>query len=399
MDDVLEILIPHLSSADRRLQAAFLLLERIRTCVDDDNGLKTILRALALHTEPHPAVTEQVVQLLHVVDAPEIVIDVLAQIVGPTAPEVEFVVSQYKQVLDGNRSLLVPILGSLADLVLTKDLRSETFTLAHAAVSVVDEEDLPSIARALLRVGRTEGNRTNIDNQSVRGILRLRESCVDIDPSTEFLVVQVFHQSWMTDPKIAHHFLTMLRGSIAGMKESQIGSTLSSLDVSLLLLLMINPSYRTDAQWCATVCLSNKSLGYSQLEEAVHRSKEPEWRQLGPAILEMLQVYLRVVAEAGWGTDGSRVYVNWIRRLLSSLYRVNREMRTPIIHTLIALVERSVRSQQVGGGSALFSQQSSEGHRRSYGGNETSGGRDKVSGYLLLLAVACCCPVVICMAL
>ena len=203
---------------------------------------------------------------------------------------------------------------------------------------------------------------------------------VDIDPSTEFLVVQVFHQSWMTDPKIAHHFLTMLRGSIAGMKESQIGSTLSSLDVCLLLLLMINPSYRTDAQWCATVCLSNKSLGYSQLEEAVHRSKEPEWRQLGPALLEMLQVYLRVVAEAGWGTDGSRVYVNWIRRLLSSLYCVNREMRTPIIHTLIALVERSVRSQQVGGGRALFSQQSSEGQRRSYGGNETSGGRDKVGG-------------------
>jgi hypothetical protein len=82
----------------------------------------------------------------------------------------------------------------------------------------------------------------------------------------------------------------MLRGSIAGMTVSQIGTTLSSLDVSLLLLLMVNPSYRTDAQWCATVCLSNKSLGYSQLEEAVRRSSEPEWRQLGPALLEMLQV-------------------------------------------------------------------------------------------------------------
>jgi hypothetical protein len=62
-----------------------------------------------LHTEPHAAVTEQVVQLLHIVNAPEIVIDVLAQIVGPTAQEVEFVVSVYKQVLAGNRSLLVRI--------------------------------------------------------------------------------------------------------------------------------------------------------------------------------------------------------------------------------------------------------------------------------------------------
>ena len=71
----------------------------------------------------------------------------------------------------------------------------------------------------------------------------------DLNPSIELLVVRVFHQSWLHNPKIAHHFLTMLRGSIAGMTSEQIGTALSSLDLSLLLLLMSNPSYRIDAQW------------------------------------------------------------------------------------------------------------------------------------------------------
>ena len=245
--------------------------------IDDANGVKYILRSIALHSEPHPVVTEQVVQLLYVVDNPEIVIDVLAQIVGTTPNEVNFVVEQYKDLLDGNRALLVPILGSLADLQLPKEYQLETFRLAHAAVSVVDEEDLPSVARTLLRVAKSEGNRTNIDNPSIKGILKLRESCIHMNRSTELLIVQVFHQSWMNDPKVAHHFLTMLRGSIIGMSTEQIATTLSSLDVSILLLLIVTPSYRTDAQWCATVCLSNKSLGYHQLEAAVHRSCEHEW--------------------------------------------------------------------------------------------------------------------------
>ena len=74
--------------------------------------------------------------------------------------------------------LIVPILGSLADLNLSKTRQVEIFRLAHAAVSIVDEEDLPSVARTLLRVGRSEGNRTNVDNPSIQGIFKLRECCI-----------------------------------------------------------------------------------------------------------------------------------------------------------------------------------------------------------------------------
>lgn len=141
----------------------------------------------------------------------------------------------------------------MADLKLPKQYQLETFRLAHAAVSIVDEEDLPSVARTLLRVAKSEGNRTNIDNPSVKAILKLRESCMHMNPSTELLIVQVFHQSWMNDSKIAFTFLSMLRGSIIGMSTENIATTLSSLDVSILLLLIVTPSYRTDAQWYVIV--------------------------------------------------------------------------------------------------------------------------------------------------
>jgi hypothetical protein len=73
-------------------------------------------------------------------------------------------------------------------------------------------------------------------------------------------------------------------------------------------------------------------------------SQTPRQRQLGPALLELFQVYLRVIAEAGWGTDGAHVYITWLRRLLKLLYITNKEMRTPVVHTLVALFERSVHA-------------------------------------------------------
>ena len=65
-----------------------------------------MLRSIAIHSEPHPIVTEQAVQLLHVVDQPEIVVDVLARVVGNTPKEVDFVIDAYKDLLETDRSLL-----------------------------------------------------------------------------------------------------------------------------------------------------------------------------------------------------------------------------------------------------------------------------------------------------
>ena len=132
------------------------------------------------------------------------------------------------------------------------------------------------------------------------------------------------------------------------------------------------------------------------------RSCEPEWKTLGPALLEMFQVYLRVVAEAGWGTDGSKVYISWLRRLIALLYIHNNEMRTSVIHTLIALFERSVHvrasnrtsssNNNVNGGtgngrSGGGGSGGGDSRRYAYGGNETNGGKEKARAQKMLSSV------------
>jgi len=114
---------------------------------------------------------------------------------------------------------------------------------------------------------------------------------------------------------------------------------------------------------------------------------------LGPALLELFQVYLRVIAEAGWGTDGAHVYITWLRRLLKLLYITNKEMRTPVVHTLVALFERSVHvvtnsdsngSNSGGGGGGNRGDQNTNNIHYAYGGNETSGGKEKIRAQQLL---------------
>ena len=147
----------------------------------------------------------------------------------------------------------------------------------------------------------------------------------------------------------------------------------------IFLIVFFVSSYR-----CATVCLSNKSLGYHQLEDAVYRSCKNEWRQLGPALLELIQVYLRVVAEAGWGTDGAHVYITWFRRLLKLLYFENKEMRTPVIHTLVALFERSVHVTTPNNNNNGTTTTSNNNVKYAYGGHERDGGKEKIRAQYLL---------------
>jgi hypothetical protein len=48
--------------------------------------------------------------------------------------------------------MLVPIIGTFADLSLTPSLKQEAFQITSAALSIVDERDFPVVARALLGV-------------------------------------------------------------------------------------------------------------------------------------------------------------------------------------------------------------------------------------------------------
>jgi hypothetical protein len=79
-----------------------------------------------------------------------LIIDILPQIVGNSRFELRLVLDQYKDILVNDRSLLVPIIGSLSDMPLHEDMKKEVFMMTEEALHIVDENDVPTVVRALL---------------------------------------------------------------------------------------------------------------------------------------------------------------------------------------------------------------------------------------------------------
>ena len=63
---------------------------------------------------------------------------------------VEMLVEAYKELLAADRSFLTPIVGSLSDLPLSAALKEEVLALTQVALSLVDEQDVPVVVKALL---------------------------------------------------------------------------------------------------------------------------------------------------------------------------------------------------------------------------------------------------------
>ncbi len=99
-------------------------------------------------------------------------LDIRSQVITSPA-ETALVIEQYKDLLNSDRTLLVPILGSLSDLPLSNSLKEEVFELtkvlvgliiharlsrtpdpppAQESLALVDEPDIPTVIRALLRM-------------------------------------------------------------------------------------------------------------------------------------------------------------------------------------------------------------------------------------------------------
>jgi hypothetical protein len=90
------------------------------------------------------------VEVLSVTEFPELIIDALSTIAGDTEFELDIIIEKYKELINIDRKLLVPIIGSLAEFDLSKTVRNQAFQMCGAALSIVDETDVPTVVRTLL---------------------------------------------------------------------------------------------------------------------------------------------------------------------------------------------------------------------------------------------------------
>ena len=202
------------------LAYALAVLERVACQGDDERQTKALLRVLALHATPHPALTRQLVEVIGCHESPAWLVEVAAQLCDAGEEGINMVVEQYKELLSRDRAFLVPVIGSLGELPLPTALKGQVLGMMQESLSIVEETDVPTVIRALL------ASLSPITRASI--VRTLRQHASSLPVSSLPLVVELIGSALRADGAAAAAYLQAVRRDRAG---------LSSLDVAILVVL------------------------------------------------------------------------------------------------------------------------------------------------------------------
>ncbi|KAE9223847.1 hypothetical protein PF005_g6161 [Phytophthora fragariae] len=172
-------------SSVQRVETAHLVLERLRSggAHDSSDDVNAMLRLLGNYVVPTRELTEEILSLLLFCDHRVLLIHHLPKLTYQSKECVQLVVEAYLELLATDRSLLVPVLGSLAEMPLDT---SEKNTVVEATQSLLDaavEEDIPAVVQSLLSMVTK--------SSAPKALARLRTECNRIESGTLSLTMEV----------------------------------------------------------------------------------------------------------------------------------------------------------------------------------------------------------------
>ncbi|RHY48970.1 hypothetical protein DYB30_006542 [Aphanomyces astaci] len=156
-----------------------ILIERIRSQEDSEEAVNAILRLMSLHLQSNAHITEQLVELLFTSDYRLCIIHHLPKSKECTA----LVLHAYRDLLESDSALVVPIMGSLADMPLTPDQQNSVVDMTHTLMPSIDETDIPVVVRGMLAM------LTSSNGDALIGSIRAQ--CHQLTTHTLHLVVEV----------------------------------------------------------------------------------------------------------------------------------------------------------------------------------------------------------------
>lgn len=118
-------------------------------CASPRTAAATLRRVAPRLRHAHPAITDAALTLLEV--HPHHTIPHIPDLISSVASDTSTALNIFSTLLQSDRTLLVPIIATLADLPLAPAHHSDARATLSFALSVVDEPDLPAVVRALLR--------------------------------------------------------------------------------------------------------------------------------------------------------------------------------------------------------------------------------------------------------
>ena len=126
ISQVLQSIQPLLRDSDTQNECVDLILNRIRLGIDSISDISLLLNNIAIHATPSNNLSTQIMEICQMIESPLPIIHVISSIVQWPEDE-EALISLYKDLLEGDRKLLIPIVDSLSSLPLSKSSQEELF--------------------------------------------------------------------------------------------------------------------------------------------------------------------------------------------------------------------------------------------------------------------------------
>ncbi|OQR87690.1 hypothetical protein ACHHYP_08190 [Achlya hypogyna] len=250
------------------------LLERIRGETESDEGVNQLLRMMTLHLHSSESITEALVELLYGSRYRVVLIHHIPQLTYQSPKCIALVLQAYKDLLECDGALLVPLLGSLVDMPLTPAQQNDVVGLAHALIDSVDEADVPSVIRSLLAL------LTPATGAATLEIIRRQARSLSLDHL--HLVLDVMARQLYSGSLVLKYTLRSVR----------LADALEVID-GLWLVVLLRRSSEHPTVWKCLLHV-HKKVSASWLLALLDVVASPEWAALQPGLLQLCTLLLDV---------------------------------------------------------------------------------------------------------
>ena len=324
------------------------MLERLRLNLDDEMGMKRILKMLIMYGAPSPILTDQLLELLQISEYPKSIIECTAALAGNNEKNLEKIIMSFQDFIHsaGDGDLWLNIIGALSELELTSErLRIRVFKLITESLDIVEEEDVPIVVRTLLHT---------VTKSTAQQIVRLvRQQCSSLSLETQYLLLQVIETSMKIESNLPKIFLNSFK----------INFPNNAFDLCLLLSISQIDTYHQRANNCIFDALTmtttissttsatnknnvnnnynNKYLKISDIVSICKRTKEIEWETFSLPMFKFIQFVLIRITEHRNGASLRRRMIQLCQQSLATLLCSSEECRSTIFTNLITITQCS----------------------------------------------------------
>lgn len=259
---VLRIAPKLLCDEDARAPATEHLSSRLLSGALDDGETRSVLRVLCAHS-PSGTLLEFFLQLLQTLNSPVPVIESMSSAaVSATPSQLQPILDRYRELSNLDRKLLVPIIGSIAELQLSADQKRSYETIVKGALKYVDEYDVPTVVQSLLSLA--------CPSNSLGIVTALREQASALPFQSVILLVEPVVAALRSSPHLAKAFWSDL--SRPGQRP--ISGTITQLDVLVIGQILQVWSLRHDAANALLEAAEKDATALSTIERALRAGVE-----------------------------------------------------------------------------------------------------------------------------